>query len=71
MPEVLLLVWKDAEGGEITLVNAAAFAADLLEMSKRSVYHFDGGDDSERRLGEYFALLSDEIFGKVLVSGLS
>ena len=42
MPEAPLLVWKDAEGGEITFVNAAAFTADLLEMSKKSVYHFDG-----------------------------
>ena len=38
MPEAPLLVWKDAERGEITLVNAAAFTADLLEMSRKSVY---------------------------------
>jgi len=31
----------DAGGREITLVNAAAFAVDLLGMLKRSVYHFD------------------------------
>lgn len=32
-------------------------------MSKKSVYHFDGRDDSERdsgRLGEHFVLLPDE-----------
>ena len=48
MLEAPLLVWKDAEGGDITLVNAAAFTTDLLEMSKKSVYHFGGEDGSER-----------------------
>ena len=65
MPESPLPVWKDAEGGENTLVNAATFTADLLEMSRKSVcqFNWDGMTESAVVGGwvSTFVLLPDEM----------